>query len=73
LLLLPARLLLSRRGNGEKDGDVAFHTQLVKMKISVKNAEQIFEKAIRVLEGKIPKSSEECGYCGWATRFSEKL
>ncbi len=49
----------------EEDGDVAFHTELVKMEVSIKNAESIFKKAIEVLEGKMPESSEECGFCKW--------
>jgi hypothetical protein len=50
----------------EADGDVAFHTALVNMEISVKNAEEIFRKAVQTLEGRIPASGEECGFCGWA-------
>ncbi|MBI2664612.1 PD-(D/E)XK nuclease family protein [Candidatus Woesearchaeota archaeon] len=50
----------------EADGDVAFHTELVKMEISVKNAERIFKEAVDVVDGKMPKSAEGCGYCKWA-------
>lgn len=44
-------------------GEVVFNTELVKMKIDVKNAEKIFKKAVSVLEGKMPEQSEECEYC----------
>lgn len=54
----------------EADGDVAFHTQLVKMKISVENAETIFENAVKVLAGKMPASSKECGFCGHAATLN---
>jgi 5-methylcytosine-specific restriction endonuclease McrBC regulatory subunit McrC len=47
-------------------GDVIFNTDLVKMKISIKNAENIFKEAVKVLEGKIPKANEDCKYCEWA-------
>jgi len=47
------------------NGDVVFNKDLVKIKISVENAEKIFKKAIKVLEGPMPGSSEECGFCGW--------
>ena len=46
-------------------GDVVFNTDLVKMKINVKNAEKIFKKALEVLDGKMTKPSEECEYCKW--------
>lgn len=54
------------------DGSVVFHTDLVKMQISVKNAELIFKKALKVLEGKIPKASKTCGFCGWVRRCKEE-
>jgi CRISPR/Cas system-associated exonuclease Cas4 (RecB family) len=44
-------------------GDVDFHAELVKMEISIENAENIFKKAKEVLEGKIPESKEDCEYC----------
>mgnify|MGYP005640409307 CR=1 FL=1 len=43
-------------------GEVVFDTSLVKMKIDVKNAEKLFEDAIRLLEGDCPK--ETCEWCG---------
>jgi hypothetical protein len=46
-------------------GDVVFNTDLVKMKISVKNAENIFKNALKVLKGNMPKPAEECEYCKW--------
>ncbi|MBI2040740.1 MAG: PD-(D/E)XK nuclease family protein [DPANN group archaeon] len=53
-----------------KTGDVIFHKDLVKMKVDVKNAEKIFKQAVEVLDGPIPKSSEECGHCKWAREAS---
>ncbi|MBI2207914.1 PD-(D/E)XK nuclease family protein [Candidatus Woesearchaeota archaeon] len=52
-------------------GNVVFHTNLIKMKISIKNAENIFKDALKVLEGKIPKAKEECVYCKWAKEFNQ--
>jgi hypothetical protein len=49
----------------DSDGDVIFNTDLVKMKIDVKNAEKIFNKALKVLNSSIPEAGEECGFCGW--------
>ncbi|MBI5881157.1 PD-(D/E)XK nuclease family protein [archaeon] len=48
-----------------ENGDVAFHTDLVKLKIDTKNAEKIFKKAVEVLEGKEPEAAKECEWCKW--------
>ena len=48
-----------------ENGSVLFNTDLIKMKVNTKNAERIFKEAVKVLEGKIPPSSEECEYCRW--------
>ncbi len=53
-----------------RSGDVIFHKDLVKMKVDVKNAEKIFARAVEVLEGPMPKSSEDCGHCKWAREAS---
>jgi len=46
-------------------GAVIFNTDIVKMKISIKNAEGIFKKALKVLNGGMPEAAEECDYCKW--------
>ncbi len=48
------------------NGDVVFHKELVKMEIDVGNAENKFKEALEILDGKMPKHSEECGFCKWA-------
>ncbi len=60
-----AYLLFYHPDKVDEKGDVIFNTDLVEMKISIKNAENIFKEALRVLEGKIPKAAEECNYCRW--------
>lgn len=45
-----------------EDGKVLFDTQLVKMKIDVKNAEKLFKKALKLLNGECPKKT--CVWCG---------
>ncbi|MBU2104647.1 MAG: PD-(D/E)XK nuclease family protein [Nanoarchaeota archaeon] len=42
-------------------GEVIFDTELVKMKINIKNAEDIFNKAITLLNNKCP--GEKCEWC----------
>ena len=49
----------------EESGHVCFNTDLVKIKVNIKNAESIFKKAVQVLEAEIPAPSEECGFCKW--------
>ncbi|MGC9310211.1 MAG: PD-(D/E)XK nuclease family protein [Candidatus Aenigmatarchaeota archaeon] len=46
-------------------GEVLFHTDLVKMEVSVKNAGAIFRRAVSVLTGDMPKPAEGCPYCRW--------
>lgn len=41
-----------------------FKSDLVKIKVNIKNAENIFKKAIKTLEGDMPESGE-CGFCKW--------
>lgn len=49
----------------EPNGHVCFNTDLIKIKVDIKNAENIFKKAVEVLEADMPKPSEECGFCKW--------
>ena len=60
-----AYLLFYHPDKVNENGDVVFHTDLVMMRISIQNAETIFSKAISVLEGEIPESSDDCGFCEW--------
>lgn len=51
----------------EESGKVIFSTTLVKRNISIKDAEQIFEKAVKLLNGKCPKKG-----CDWCSLIDEK-
>ncbi|MFC2143064.1 PD-(D/E)XK nuclease family protein [Candidatus Aenigmatarchaeota archaeon] len=48
------------------NGDFVFDTHLVKMDINLEHAEELFKKAIQVLRGEMPESSETCKFCEWA-------
>lgn len=49
-----------------KNGEVVFKTDLVKMEIDVTAAEELFNNALKVLESdEVPAPSTECQYCGW--------
>ena len=60
-----AYLLFYHPNKVNKDGNVVFNTDLIKMKVDIKNAERIFKDALKVLKGKMPKASEECEFCEW--------
>ena len=55
------------------NGHVVFNTDLVKMKIIIKNAESVFKKALETLKEKIPKAHEDCEYCKWADKSSVEI
>lgn len=44
-------------------GEVVFHTDLVKIQTSVRNAEKILSKALDVLGKEMPEANAECGFC----------
>ena len=55
----------------EENGHVCFNTDIIKIKADVKNAENIFKKAVKCLEGEMPKASEECGFCKWVDQCAK--
>ena len=63
-----AYLLFYHPKEVEEDGDVAFHIDLVKVEISVENAERIFKEAVEILNGEMPECEEECEFCKWAIK-----
>ena len=65
-----AYLLFYHPHEVSEDGDVVFNKDLVKMEISIKNAEKIFAKALKVLNGEMPECSEECGFCEWGKNIN---
>jgi len=67
-----AYLLFYHPNKVNSDGTVSFNTDLVKMKVDVSNAEKIWGKALKVLDGEIPTSSEECEFCGWGREIVQK-
>ena len=44
---------------------IEFNTELKKMKVDVKMAESVLEKALKCLKGKEPKDEHECHWCLW--------
>jgi len=46
-----------------KTGEVIFDTSLVKMKVDVRNAENLFTDALSLLKGPCPSVNENCDWC----------
>lgn len=46
-------------------GDVWFHKRLEKIPISIAGAEQLWQQALAVLNGKMPLAAESCEFCRW--------
>jgi len=53
------------------DGRVDFKADLVKLDISIRNAEEIFSRAIEILGKDMPEPSAECGFCAWALSWNK--
>jgi hypothetical protein len=49
----------------DSNGAVVFQSDLIKMEVSMKNAEQLFKDAITMLSGTMPEPAEDCEYCAW--------
>lgn len=60
-----AYLLFYHPKEVEDDGDVAFHTDLIRVDTHIENAEILFNEAIEILKGEIPDDNGECGFCRW--------
>ncbi|MBU0535606.1 MAG: PD-(D/E)XK nuclease family protein, partial [Nanoarchaeota archaeon] len=50
-----------------EDGNVCFHTELIKMPTSAEDGENLFKDALACLEGPEPEKKEECEYCSYMT------
>lgn len=60
-----AYLLFYHPTHVQANGDVVFHTDLIKIETDVKKGEKVFREAVKCLEGEEPKKGKECEWCGW--------
>ena len=60
-----AYLLFYHPDKVNAEGGILFHTDLIKMSISIGNAEKIIKNALKTLEGGMPTCAKECGFCKW--------
>ena len=66
-----AYLLFYHPKEVEEDGDVAFHTDLIKVDISIGNAKKLFKEGVEILKGEMPEHDEECEFCRWGSNFNK--
>ncbi len=67
-----AYLLFYHPSKVHDNGDVDFNADLVKMNISITNAEDIFSRALNILKEDLPEPSPECGFCSWAEQWNRE-
>jgi predicted RecB family nuclease len=65
-----AYLLFYHPSEVNEKGDVVFNIDLIKMEISIKNAERIFKEALKVLEAEMPAPKDHCDFCKWVEACS---
>lgn len=63
-------LLFYHPNNVGKDGEVIFNTDLIKMNVSINNAEKIINEAFNTLSGEMPDAHDDCGFCKWVKTCS---
>lgn len=68
-----AYLLFYHPKEVSEQGDVIFHTDLVRRPINVGNAERIFSRAVAVLNNEMPEPAPNCRYCGYASSLQGDL
>ena len=64
-LITSTYLLFHHPNKVDSDGDVLFNTDLIKVEVSISNAQAIFDRALEVLGGDMPKPHKDCGFCSW--------
>lgn len=60
-----ALLLFYSPDSFTEQGTVKFNSQLVEVSVSPDHAEETFQAAVQVLDGRKPKSGKRCSYCAW--------
>ena len=47
------------------NGDFVFETVLKRITTHVEHAEELFQEAIKILQGPMPYMGKKCGFCNW--------
>lgn len=55
----------------QKGGLVKFNIEPIKISTDAKRAGRIFEAAVRLLRGPLPKRHSKCEYCSWGSQLIE--
>ena len=67
-----AYLLFVHPTKAYKSGNVKFLSDLVKIKVSPRKGMKLFKDALKTLNGRMPKPSEDCEFCRWAEEYHEE-
>jgi len=46
-------------------GEFKFKNELVKMKVDVEHAENLYKRAVKIIKGEMPEAGENCVFCKW--------
>ena len=57
LFYLPERVM--------ETGEFKFKNELVKMKVDVEHAENLYKRAVKIIKGEMPEAGENCVFCKW--------
>ena len=63
-----AYLLFYHPKEVNKEGSIIFNTDLIKMKVNINNAENIWKHALESLEQGMPEPDKDCEFCKWAEK-----
>ena len=55
----------------KEGGQVRFEVIVKKIDIDISEAKKVFEKAIALVNGPMPKSHSECIYCTWGNNLHD--
>lgn len=47
-------------------GEVAFHTDLVRVPVDIEAARRLVDEAVAVLDDPVPEAAGDCDFCAWA-------
>ena len=46
-------------------GEFKFKNELVKMKVDVEHAENLYKRAVKIIKGEMPERGKDCVFCEW--------
>ncbi|MGB9635183.1 MAG: PD-(D/E)XK nuclease family protein [Candidatus Micrarchaeia archaeon] len=68
-----AYLLFYSPHSVQSDGKIVFKTYIVKCNVVPEDGLKLFKSAIKILNGAMPDSSEDCEFCRWASEYKHAV